>query len=52
MKNVDIMGVHQFLGEGVTKKQLNMGNCQKRGTWTICRRLGKKYGGEFFLRRG
>ena len=42
MKNVDIMGVHQFLGEGVTKKQLYMGNCLKKWTWTICRGLAKK----------
>ena len=42
MKNVDIMGVQQFLGEGVTKKQLYMGNCLKKGTWTICRELAKK----------
>ena len=41
MKNVDIMGVQQFLGEGVTKKQLYMGNCLKKGTWTICRGLAK-----------
>ena len=33
MKNFNIMGVHQFLGEGVTKKQLYMGNCLKRGAW-------------------
>ena len=43
MKNVNIMGMHQFLGEGVKKKQLYMGNCLKRGAWTICRGLGKKY---------
>ena len=42
MKNVDMMGVHQFLGEEVTKKQLYMGNCLKKGTWTICRELAKK----------
>ena len=34
MKNVNIMGVHQLLGEGDHKKKY-MGNCQKRG-------LGKK----------
>ena len=47
MKNVDMMGVHQFLGE-VTKKQLYMGNCLKRGAWTICRGLGKKLSGGCF----
>ena len=31
MKNVNIMGVHQFLGEGDHKKTLYMGNCLKRG---------------------
>ena len=35
MKNVNIMGVHQLLGEGDHKKTKYMGNCQKRG-------LGKK----------
>ena len=42
MENVDIMQVHQFLGERVTKKQLYMGNWLKRGAWIICRGLGKK----------
>ena len=42
MENVDIMQVHQFLGERVTKKQLYMGNWLKRGAWTIFRGLGKK----------
>ena len=31
MKNVNIMGVHQFLGEGVTKKQYIWGIAQKGG---------------------
>ena len=31
MKNVNIMGVHQFLGEGGHKKAIYMGNCLKRG---------------------
>ena len=35
MKNVDIVEVHQFLREGVTKKQLYMAAC-------ICSGLGKK----------
>ena len=30
MKNVNIMGVHQFLGEGGHKKTIYMGNCLKR----------------------
>ena len=42
MKNVNIMGVHQFLGEGVTKRTIYMGNCLKKEAWTICRGLGKK----------
>ena len=48
MKNVNIMGVHQFLGERGHKKTIYMGNCLKRGAWTICRGLGKKYRGECF----
>ena len=31
IKYVNIMGVHQLLEEGVTKKQLYMENCLKRG---------------------
>ena len=31
MKNVNIMGVHQLLGEGDHKKIKYMGNYQKRG---------------------
>ena len=41
MKNVNIMGVHQFIGEVVTKKKIHMRNCLKRGTWAISRGLGK-----------
>ena len=48
MKNVNIMGFHHFLGEGVTKRQLHMGNCLKSGAWTICRGLGKKKRGGYF----
>ena len=47
MKNFYIMAIHQFLGEGVTKKQ-NRGNCIKRGAWTICRGCGKKEKGGCF----
>ena len=42
MENINIIGFHQYLGEGFTKKQLYMGNCLKRGAWTICRKLAKK----------
>ena len=31
MKNVNIMEVHQVLGEGDHKKAIYMGNCLKRG---------------------
>ena len=30
MENVNIVGVHQFLGEGGHKKPIYMGNCLKR----------------------
>ena len=42
IKNVNIMGVHQFLGEGGHKKTIYMGNCLKRGSWTICGGFAKK----------
>ena len=48
MKNVDIMGFTNLKGKGVTKKQLYMGNCLKRGTWAIFRGLGKKREEGFF----
>ena len=32
MKNFNIMGVHQFLGEGDHKKTIYGMNCLKRGT--------------------
>ena len=45
VKNVDIMGVHQFLGEGGHKKKsIYMGNCLKREAW-------QKIGSRVFLRR-
>ena len=49
MKNNNIIGAHQFLGEGREghKKSIYIGNCLKRGAWTICRGLGKKYEGVF-----
>ena len=39
MKNVNIMGVHQFLGERGHKKTIHMGNCLKSGAWQI---IGRK----------
>ena len=45
MKNVNIMGIHQFLGEGESKKTIYMGNCLKRGlgnlqkAWQKIRRI-------------
>ena len=47
VKNVDIMGVQQFLGEGGHKKKyiyIYMGNCLKREAW-------QKIGSRVFLRR-
>ena len=42
MKNVNIIGVHQFLKEGDHKKNnIYMENCLERGAWAICR-FGKK----------
>ena len=53
MKNVTIMGVHQFLWQinilvcsfflfrGGRSQKIYVGNCLKRGAWTICRGLGK-----------
>ena len=44
MKNVNIMGVHQFLGERGHKKTIYMGDCLKSGAWQIIGR-GKFRGG-------
>ena len=44
MKNINIMGVHQFLGERGHKKTIYMGNCLKREAW-------QKIGSRMFLRR-
>ena len=41
MKNVNIMWVHQFLGEGVQKKAIYMGNCLKRRLGQFARGLAK-----------
>ena len=48
MKNFNIMGVHQFLGEGGHKKTMYRGNVLKKMARTICRGLGKKEGGWWF----
>ena len=45
MKNLNIMGVHQFLGEGGHKNQPYIGNCLKSGAW-------QKIGRRVFLRGG
>ena len=42
MKNVNNMGVHQFLREGGLQKNNIYRGLPKKGGWTICRRLGKK----------
>ena len=42
MKNVNIMGVHQFLVEGGHKKNNIYWELPKKGAWTICRGLGQK----------
>ena len=55
MKNFNIFGVHRkirFLGGGgIHEKPISMGDCLKRGTWTVCRfkggGLGKKEGRMF-----
>ena len=44
MKNANIMGVHQFLGERGHKKTKYMGNHQKRRAWTICRGAWQEIG--------
>ena len=52
MKNFNIVGVYQFLGEGGGgeghKKAIHRRNCLKRGAWTICRGPAKKEGGGCF----
>ena len=42
MRNVNIMGVHQFLGERGSQKTIYMGSGLKREAWKICKGLGKK----------
>ena len=48
MKNFNIIGVHQFLGEGGSQKTIYREELPKKGAWTICRRLDKKEGGGCF----
>ena len=54
MKNFNIVGVYQFLGEGGGggerghKKAIYRRNCLKSGAWTICRGPAKKEGGGCF----
>ena len=50
MKNVNIVGVHQFLGEEGSQKRIYLKNCRKMEAWTNCRGLGKKQGEGCFLR--
>ena len=42
IKNVNIMDVHQFLGNGVSQKYKIYGELPKKGARTICSGLGKK----------
>ena len=48
MKNFNIIGVHQFVGEGGFNKAIYMSYCLIRETWAIYRGLGKKEGGGYF----
>ena len=48
IKNVNIMGVYQFLGEGGYKK-LYMGNCLERGLRKFAGGLEKNTEGVFFF---
>ena len=47
MKNVNIMGVHQFLVEGGHKEIIYMGNCLKRGLGQFAGGLAKNREGVF-----
>ena len=49
MKNVNIMGVHQFLGEGGHKETIYMGNCLKRGLDNL-QKAWQKIGRRVFLK--
>ena len=50
MKNVNIMGVHQFLGEGVTKKQYIWGLPKKGGLGNL--QVASQKIGRMFFRGG
>ena len=52
MKNVNITGFHQVLGEGDHKKTINMGNCLQRRAWRICTGAWQKIGRRVFLKKG
>ena len=41
MKNVNIMRIHQFLGEGGSKEKQYILGIALKGAWAICRRPGK-----------
>ena len=47
MKNVNIMGIHQFLVEGGRKKIIYMGNCLKRELGQFAGDLAKNREGVF-----
>ena len=47
MKNVNIVGVHQFLGERGHKKIMHMRNCLKRGLGQFAGGLAKNRKGVF-----
>ena len=50
MKNLNIIGVHQFLGEEGHKETTYRGNSLNMGAWTICRGTWQKRGKRVFLR--
>ena len=52
MKNFNIMGVHQFLGEGGHKKGICRGNCLKRGLGQFPGGLAKKREEDVFEEEG
>ena len=47
MKNVDIMGVHQYLGEGDHRKTIYIGGCLRRGLGQFAEGLVKNREGVF-----
>ena len=50
MKNVDIMGYHQFLGEGDHTQNNTYGELPKKGGLDNLQRSGEKIGRRVFLR--